>query len=328
MKKQICNDYNEKFLTIAELAKKYNKGTETIRKILKENGCHIRNCSENAILKRNNYEYSLEEIEKDVLDNYLNKGYGLLKSGIKYNLSQNNVKYILNRHNVSIRNFSEAAKLSNENRALNKNEYYFYNESHDMAWLMGFIAADGNISKTTNRIKISLAKKDKEILEKIKRKVDIENEIKEYMNKDGFDVVELYWTCFQHKKDLVKYNIVPNKTFVLKPPYKLQKKYWIDYIRGYFDGDGSINLLNNQSLRWQICSTTKELLEWIVNYFYAEYNIPKVKILTQNRKHPLYYFQYSTESTKKIFEILYNESDMFLQRKKEHFEKILQNELL
>lgn len=329
MDKQICIDYNENFLTIAELAKKYHKGTDTIRKILKDNNIHIRSFSENAILKRCNFQYTLLEIEKEVIYNYTVKNQGLIRSGKKFDLSANNVKYILNKNNIYIRTFAEATTVSNENRSYTKNEFFFHNESADMAWLLGFLASDGNVSSNSNTIKIALSKKDKEILERIKELVEIENPISEYTNSKGYDVVALSWSSKQHKKDLEKYNIVPNKTFILKPPYKLNRKYWIDYIRGYFDGDGSINLIHGKkcdSLRWQICSAEKSFLVWIVDFLYDEYNIPKINIHcdSKNRKNPLYYIQYSTNSTRKIYDILYTDSKMFLKRKKEHYEMILQ----
>lgn len=330
MEKQICSDYNENFLTISDLMRKYKKSSDTIRKILKENNIHIRNQSENAILKRNNWKYSLEEIEKEVIDNYVNKKYGLVKSGKKYQLSSSNVKYILNKNNIYIRNFSEATKISNENRAYSKNEFFFKKENSNMAWLLGFLAADGNVSKDKNIIKIALAEKDREILEKIKKLVDIENPISEYTNSKGYDVVSLSWSSKQHKKDLNKYGIIPNKTYKISPPYQLNKKYWIDYIRGYFDGDGSISLIKNPNergngnLRWQICSVKKDFLVWIVDFLYEEYEIPKVNVhCDNNRITPLYYFQYSSSATRKIYSILYTDNSIFLKRKKLHFEEIL-----
>ena len=199
-----------------------------------------------------------------------------------------------------------------------------------MAWVLGFLASDGNVSKNDNAIKISLSSKDKEILEKIKSLIEIENPIKDYTTHDGFDYSSLQWTCKQHKKELAEYSIVPNKTFILQPPYKLSEEYRIDYIRGYFDGDGSINLIKNSNgrgygnLRWQVCSATKEILQWIMDVFEKQYNIPPVSIGTQERVHTLYYIQYSTNATKKIYEVLYNESGMYLKRKKEHYEEILQ----
>lgn len=201
-----------------------------------------------------------------------------------------------------------------------------------MAWLLGFIASDGTIRKDSNEIKIGLAIKDKEILEKIKAELKLQSNVKEYTTNNGYDCCTLCWTCQTHKEDLATFHIVPNKTFSLLPPDKLDKKYWIDYIRGYFDGDGSINLIANSNgrgngnLRWQVCAATPTMLQWIVDYFYDEYNIPKVSIQKQlrpNAKNPLYSIQYSSIATRKIYTILYTPNSLFLKRKKEHFEEIL-----
>lgn len=241
------------------------------------------------------------------------------------------IKKILKESNIPIRNFSEAATLSNKNREKHKNKVFFssQNESPDMAWLMGFIAADGTIRKDSNEIKIGLARKDKEILEKIKNILELETDVKDYTSSNGYDCSCLQWTCEEHKKDLARYSIVPAKTFILKPPYQLNKKYWIDYIRGYFDGDGSVSLIQNSNgrgkgnLRWQVCSATREIIEWIINFLYDEYGIQKVSIQTWQRKHPLYGCQYSSSATRKIYKILYTPNSLFLKRKKDHFEEIL-----
>lgn len=236
------------------------------------------------------------------------------------------VKEVLKKYNIPIRNFSEAASASNKNRALKKDENYFSVESHNMAWLLGFLASDGSVSSSDNTIKIGLSSKDKEILEKIREEVKIENKIVEYTTKDGFDCVDLHWTCAKHKQALSNYGITPNKTFTLIAPKSLNSKYYIDYIRGYFDGDGSVNLIQGKSLRWQVCGASKEVLQWIVDTLYEYYDIPKVNIYTDtnNRKNVYYYFQYSTMATKKIYEILYTPNSLFLKRKKDCFDKIIQ----
>lgn len=270
-----------------------------------------------------------QDIEKIVIDNYQNKKYGLLKSGRDFNLSANQVKKILKNNNIYIRNHYEANVIANKARAYKKNENYFSTENHNMAWILGFLAADGTIRKNSNSIKITLSKVDREILEKIKKEIEIENPIKDYFTNNGFEISELTWTCEKHKKDLSLYSIIPNKTFKLEPPIKLKREYWIDYIRGYFDGDGSINLIKNSNgrgngnLRWQICGAKKDFLQWIIDFLYEEYNIPKVNIYEQKRKENLYYFQYSSSATRQIYNILYNNSEMFLKRKKEHYEEIL-----
>lgn len=270
--------------------------------------------------------YFTEEQEKVILDLYVNKGKGQMYCAkVVGSTNVNKVKEVLKKRGIHIRNYSEVAVKSNINRAKNKNKNYFNEQSHNMAWILGFLASDGSISSSNNGIKLGLAKKDREILEKIKQEIEIENDINEYITTDGFEVAELRWTCAEHKAALNEYGITPKKTFTIKPPIKLASKYWIDYIRGYFDGDGSVNLINNNgatSLRWQICGANKKFLQWIVDVLYNEYNIPKVSIQMQMRKNPLYYFQYSTKATKQIYEILYNNS-LCLERKKLYFDKII-----
>ena len=272
-------------------------------------------------------DYFTEEQENIIVDLYVNQGKGQLacaKAVGSTNVKK--VKEVLNKRGIPIRNFSQAASISNANRALNKNEEYFSIESHNMAWLLGFLAADGTVSSSNNTIKIGLSAKDKEILEKIKQEVEIENNIVEYTTKDGFDCVDLHWTCAKHKQELAKYGITPNKTFTIKPPIQLSAEYYIDFIRGYFDGDGSINLIQGKNLRWQICGATPEILEWIIDILYEQYNIPKVSVHCDmhRSKHNYYYFQYSTNATKQIYNILYTNNSLYLNRKKEHFDNIIQ----
>ena len=116
---------------------------------------------------------------------------------------------------------------------------------------------------------------------------------------------------------------MPRKTFILQPPLNLSKEYYIDYIRGYFDGDGYI--INSQrNIKFGICGASKELLEWIINVFYEIYGIPKINILVDSRREkPFYSVNYANKASKKIYTILYNESNMYLKRKKEKFESIL-----
>lgn len=275
-------------------------------------------------------DYFTKEQEELIIHLYVDEGRGQLycaKACGSTNVSK--VKEVLRKNNISIRDFSHAASLSNQNRAYKKNESYFDIPTSNMAWLVGFLASDGSISSSDNAIKIGLAKKDREILEKIKKEVEIENKIKEYTTNNGYEVAELVWSCKKHKDALNKYSVTPNKTFILRPPYMLPHKYWIDYIRGYFDGDGSINLIHSHekvnALRWQICSATKEILEWIIEFFYNEYWIPKVSIYhdMNHGKNELYYFQYSTNATKQIYSILYTPNSLFLKRKKDHFDEII-----
>lgn len=214
-----------------------------------------------------------------------------------------------------------------ETRAKKKNINYFLTENENMAWILGFIASDGTISASRNTIKIGLSKKDKDILESIKKELELENNIFEYTTNNGFDVVELSWNCKEHKDALKNYGIVPNKTFCLTPPYKLNRKFWKDYLRGYFDGDGCVSYNNcNNSISFSITSGTEDILKWIINFLNEDYNIPKVNIYKNQRQNISYYFDYSIKATRQIYNVLYGDlkpDTLYLKRKFEKYTNLI-----
>ena len=272
----------------------------------------------------NPIQLSQEVIDKIIYDYTINK-YGLIKTGKNNGVGERIVRRVLLENKIHIRSRSEAAIVSNiQRRQFNVDDNYFSTENSNMAYLLGFLASDGTVDKKNNRIKIGLSSIDKEFLVKIKEELKYEGDILNYITSNGFSVSELTFTSQQIKKDLARYNIVPNKTFNFKFPKNLNKKYWIDFIRGYFDGDGSVSTTGNNAIRWQICSATKNVLETIVDFFYEEYHIKKVSILEQPRKNnTLYYFQYSTNATKEIFSILYKKNSLKLPRKYLKFKELI-----
>lgn len=272
------------------------------------------------------------QIEQEIINLY-QSGKGIYFLQKQYGISQEKIKIILRKNNIHIRNRHEAIVACNQNRNLLNNHNYFQTENKNMAWLLGFIASDGSIEKDRNVIKISLSSVDREVLEKIRKEISLESEVKDYVDSAGFSKSKLQWSSEQHKKDLASYGIIPQKTFSLKCPNKLSDKFIIDYIRGYWDGDGSITIIRNNynSLEWQITSATKEILEFFVDYLYKKYNIPKVKIHEFIRdNHPLYLLQYSTKSSLKLYHLMYDnvaKTDLYIARKKEKYDKIVQEKL-
>lgn len=333
MEKQVVIDYTQNFLTVKEILKKYKIGQAKFYGILKDNDIERRDRQETIYMRnarKHGYNGTMLELEQEVIDIY-NDGNGQAKTGREFGIDLNAVKFILRKHNIPIRNQQQAAVLSNERRRVySVNDDYFLTQSHNMAWLLGFIASDGNVSKDSNRIKIGLSSVDKEILEKIKEELEIEADIKDYITNNGFYVSELSWYSRKHKQTLANYSIIPNKTFLLKPPYGLKEEYHIDYVRGYFDGDGSINLIKNSNgrgqgnIRFQIGSATKEILEWILDVF-ERYGItrPRIQVQIKPSGTPLYHFQYSSVMSRKIYHILYTPNSLRLERKYQHYTEIV-----
>lgn len=261
-------------------------------------------------------------IEKEIIRRYTELGYGLIKSGKPFEVSDYLVKKILIKNGIKIRTFAEASKVSDRDVILINHEY-FNSESPNMAYILGLLASDGTIRKDSNSIKLTLSEQDSEILEKIKKELDYHGTIKHYEDSKGYKNASLTFTSKQIKDKLAEYNIVPSKTFTFTFPTKLNKKYWRDFIRGYFDGDGSISSAGESAIRAQICSAQKQTLEVMLNFLEEEFSIQKPNIQMQMRKQPLYYFQYSSCPTRKFFQNIYYENCLCLERKYKKFIELI-----
>lgn len=321
---EIINEYkNGK--SFDYLTKKYHHKYETVKNILIKNDIHIRNKSEAG--KDKNKVVISKETELKIIENYTIKQFGIKKSGEEFGISEYLVKKILIKNNIPIRTLHNSIIVNNKNRRKYFcNENYFKVQSNNMAYILGFLAADGTVSKSSNEIKITVSNKDKELLQKIKEELEYTGKIKESTTSDGFDIATLEITCQSYKEDLSKYNIIPNKTYTFSIPTTLNKIYWKDFIRGYFDGDGSVSTAGATAIRSQICSIRKTTLEQILDYLEEFYNIPKVNIYSSPRKNNLlYYFQYSTNSTKRFFESIYYDGCLCLKRKYDKFLQLIYN---
>lgn len=110
--------------------------------------------------------------------------------------------------------------------------------NEEAAYLLGFISADGCISKTKNSIRIHLKNSPSEIklINKFYKILELKNKI--YYPNDNS--ILLIANNKKMKESLLKLGIKSAKTFSL-PFLSLEKNLMPHYIRGYFDGDGWIS---------------------------------------------------------------------------------------
>lgn len=193
---------------------------------------------------------------------------------------------------------------------------YFSTQNSNMAYIMGFLAADGNVSKVGNRIQSQLSIKDKDQLEMIHNEIG-GCEVYEYTS-NGYECCGWHCISSQVKKDLATYGIVPQKTGKLCIPKNLKKEYWKDFIRGYFDGDGSIYKDEN-GMRLSITSANPEILEDI-NAFFEENGIkPSTLCKDHNNKN----IRFRTQACIDIYNLLYYKDCLCLKRKKEKYLQLM-----
>lgn len=260
-----------------------------------------------------------EEEELYIVNSYI-KGISKNKLRKEFQVSESVIKRVLGKYNIEIRQVQQANK-----RKFNINDNYFDIESPNMAYIMGFWAADGNVSSNENRLDLELNSSDFEILEKMREELKSERPIKVYQCQNGYTKNKLLFWSSHIKKIFSEYGIVPNKTYSknFHAPYKLDKKYWIDYIRGFFDGDGCIKKAT--SLTFELNSTNLVFLEDIQEFMKSYYDIKMSISIAHSRPNQmvLYRLYCYGEESKKIFQVLYTENSLFLKRKYERWKELL-----
>lgn len=193
---------------------------------------------------------------------------------------------------------------------------YFSTQNSNMAYIMGFLAADGNVSKEGNRVQSQLSIKDKDQLEMFHQEIG-GCEVYEYTS-NGYQCCGWHCISSQIKKDLADYGIIPQKTGKISIPKNLQKEYWKDFIRGYFDGDGSIYKDEN-GMRLSITSANLEILEDI-NSFFEENGIKPSKLYNNHNNKDI---RFRTQACIDIYNLLYYKDCLCLKRKKERYLQLI-----
>lgn len=260
-----------------------------------------------------------EEQIKDICQQY-EQGVSRTRLKKQYKCSDSAILRILKKAGLHIRSIQESNITSYE-----LNLDFFRNQNSNLAYFLGFLAADGTIHKDENFISLELQTSDKEILERINEKIGNSREVKDYITKRGYHNSKLYFYSKEVKEILAKYRIVPNKTYsdFFGFPEQLDEKFLADYLRGFTDGDGSFKQ-TGISPTWQIDSASRSFIEAWQKYLFTkgiDCSIAKNK-KTNVTLYRLYCYGY--EKVGEIYNLLYGQNpELFLTRKKEKAESLL-----
>lgn len=190
-------------------------------------------------------------------------------------------------------------------------------DNPEKAYWLGFIAADGcNYQREHNAsIIININQKDREHLEKFKQFLNSNVNIIDFEQNQGFSnktpMSKIVINSKKMSQDLFNKGIVPNKSLILQKP-NIPEEYYLSYILGYFDGDGSIyqtNCNNNFSISIQ---GTKETLNWINSILNISNKLEKRTI---NDKNSYYIRCGGTNKPYQILKQLYDSCETHLNRK-------------
>lgn len=262
---------------------------------------------------------------------YLLEGYTQKKAAEMAGINPKNTTYYVKKYNLVV------IKKYGFNRV--NHEYFDVIDNETKAYLLGFFLADGFLVK--NEIRINNSIDDLEIIELFRKEITPESKLI-YSNKQTGAIfrkeqITVRLSSVNMSNTLTtKYDIIQNKTkhntfkFNFNTiPVELHRHF----IRGYFDGDGSVSFHNNNFnsifFNFSFVFNSKYFTKQISDIFE---NLFQIKPVIYNCKGKTcdYFslrFDYKRKRAKKIIEIydyLYKESNVFLSRKKIKFEQYIE----
>lgn len=266
----------------------------------------------------------LDNLTKDKLISlYINDRKSLEDIAKIYNVSRVAVYKRLKNYAIKQRSKSEARIEAQKQGKLPQqffdiNENFFSSWSPQMAYVFGLIITDGCISDTGV---ISLCINDKELLEKVKTVMGSEHKIVPSKHQKG-----LYCFHFAREKlikDLAKLGVFPRKSLTVNFP-EVPWKYLPDFIRGVFDGDGSVffdKRRPNFPLRSSFVSGSVDFIDGLHKSLEL-LGMRKRTIYKQKTKNGWsYMFIFDHKDSTKLCDILYRnaQNGLFLERKYKRF---------
>ena len=269
-------------------------------------------------------------LDSDILDHQSGK-LSFKDLAKKYNVSQVTLDIYFKENNILRRQVFV--------KETTRHDFFNVIDSEEKAYILGFYMSDGSITGT--RFSIAINKDDLELVEKIRDILSPATTIyfsEERINKQGIKsnpICKLQFTSPNITETLQSLGFGKGKTYLNKSVKNIiPRDLMSHFIRGYFDGDGCISysqptkkhtlksgeeklyISNNYS--FNITSKDPALLLEIEEYLKECVKVNKGKcrgcdVITVNR----------FDDIKMLYNILYTNSSICLNRKKLKFEEIL-----
>lgn len=262
----------------------------------------------------------------ELILNLQNEGKNLTEISETIGINKKTLEYRLKKLDIKLRTLRD--------RHYKNHQYFDKIDSEIKSYLLGFIIADGCIKVETTK-----AKGTTKSLTFCNSINDLE--IISLIQKELSNTIPLRYSISSFNKEIIRYTITSNylidcliNNYCIKPNKTLDNNFRFPlekipndlirhFIRGYFDGDGTICNYTNQKTKRIGFVFTSEIFMNQVNQILKD-NIPDINISVQKRigKTTTYYvtnISVGGEKIKNFFNFFYNESTVFLNRKKNKF---------
>lgn len=239
-----------------------------------------------------------------------------------YNVSSSSVNKVIKSAGRTIRNASHRVQKYTVDES-----FFDKIDNETKAYVLGFLYADGCNAVERNQVAIVLHSKDRAILDRINAALGSNRPVKlsTYATEVGkrkitASIARLSIGNKRISERLVELGCVARKSLILGYPLWLDDELHRHFIRGYFDGDGTIGFDRKRMVfRCQIAGTYQffSVMNEIVSGSIG------VRGTLHNPKNSRIYIYTigGNRNARKFFSWLYDSADIFLERKYQRYQE-------
>lgn len=242
--------------------------------------------------------------------------------------SIDNIEELAKKLNTTVEELTQWSKVkgwSLKKRPKISNTKFFHDYNEYSCYWGGFLAADGNVDQK-GRIRLTLKHDDINHLEKFKSCLGSNHTIGE--NTTKYNRCSFEFTHIEMCEDLkYNFNIIPNKTFKYEMPSSIPSNMLRHYIRGYFDGDGSIcESFSNKNSRTAtlyatVSSGSEDFSRKLFTFFQDRLKLGgQLQEFSDSIK---FQIKFNTNDARKLLNYMYEDSNIYLDRKYLLYERIV-----
>ena len=265
--------------------------------------------------------YLCDSILEQAYKEYTNIGSSISNIAKKYGVYRRTLtKDLKQKYNLDV--------LQDGKKQIDDHYFDIINSAEKAYWL-GFLYADG-YNNEDGKIELALQKEDLSHIEKFKKAIQSKHKIS-YKPK-----VQAYRISINSKsmsKALAYHGCVNHKSYVMDIPMTISSQYLSHFIRGYFDGDGSVFSYITNSVH---CGRRYKYKKWGANIIatlpfceklqelFLEELDYKCHIHQSYKTDCMYYICfYRKTALKSFYEYMYSGATIWMPRKKQKWEDFL-----
>lgn len=285
-------------MLMKDIANKYNVSKLTLAK-------HIKKVYPNY----NGRKHFVNKLDHAMLYNELQIS-TLKQTSKKYKTSQQTVRRIIREFYPGYNMFTGPI--------LYDERFFQKIDTEEKAYWLGFWYADGCVGKynKANAVKLDLAEIDLEHIKKFQKQINSSHPLYERIKEDSITYsLQIYNKNMM--EDLIDKGCLPKKSLILKFPTDKQVPQYLmnHFLRGYFDGDGSIFISKNKQKQAKFVGS----LEFIISL--KKYLLDNSIIFSNtklDRNENVYSLRFMNKiDVYRIVSYLYDNATVYLSRKYE-----------